>query len=53
LVEFERLVKQGGVSHRKIGTEIKAKTYENVETFTYWHGPVWSMSYGGKAGTIV
>ena len=53
LVEFERLVKKGGVSHRKLGAEIKNQVYENVEKFTYWHGPVWKMTYGGKAGSIV
>lgn len=53
LVEFDKLVKKGGVSHRKLRTTIKAKIYDNVESFTYWHGPVWSITYGGKAGSIV
>lgn len=53
LVEFEKLTQKGGMSHRKIGTEIKKKVYSNVEKFTHWHGPVWSMTYHGSAGKIL
>lgn len=27
--------------------------YEGVEKFTFWHGPVWNIKYGGSAGTIL
>jgi len=52
-VEFDKLTKKGGVSHRKIGAKIEEKVYKEVEKFTYWHGPVWNISYGGSAGSIL
>lgn len=53
LVEFELLTKTPGYSHREISFNIEKKVYEKVENFTYWHGPVWNMTFGGTAGKIV
>jgi hypothetical protein len=53
LVDFEKLTKTAGFSHRDLIHSIEKKVYPNVETFSFWHGPVWSMTYAGPAGKIL
>jgi hypothetical protein len=53
LVEFEKLAKTGGFSHRQLSFDIEKKVYPSVESFTFWHGPIWSMSHVGSAGNII
>lgn len=53
MIEFEKLVKTGGISHREISPVIEPKEYIDVEKFTLQHGPMWKITYGGTAGKIL
>lgn len=53
MIEFEKLVKTAGISHREISPKIEAKEYIDVEKFTLQHGPMWKITYGGSAGKIL
>lgn len=53
MIEFEKLVKTAGISHREISPVIEPKEYVDVEKFTLQHGPIWKLTYGGTAGIIL